>query len=80
MMASWQLQEAKQRLSEVLRKTVTEGPQTVTRHGEAIAVIIDISEYRRLTGDDLKTFLRSAPHADLDIDREPSPMRDVDLR
>lgn len=79
-MASWQLQEAKQRLSEVLRKTVTEGPQTVTRHGEAIAVIVDISEYRRLTGDDLKAFLRSGPHADLDIERDASQMRDIELR
>jgi len=79
-MASWQLQEAKQRLSEVLRKTATEGPQTVTRHGEAIAVIVDIAEYRRLTGDDLKAFLRSGPHADLDIARDSTPMRDVELR
>jgi len=78
-MASWQLQEAKQRLSEVLRKTVTEGPQTVTRHGEPIAVIIDFAEYRRLTGDDLKAFLRSGPHADLPVDREPSPMRGIEL-
>ena len=76
-MASWQLQEAKQRLSEVLRRTTTEGPQTVTRHGEAVAVIVDISDYRRLTGDDLKTFLRSGPQADLDVARDPSPMRDV---
>lgn len=79
-MASWQVQEAKQRFSELLRKTLDEGPQTVTRHGEPIAVVVDFSEYRRITGDDLKAFLRAGPQADLEIDRDRSPMRDVALR
>lgn len=46
----WQVQEAKQAFSEVLRAVERTGPQTITRHGEEIAVIIDIAEYRRLTG------------------------------
>lgn len=45
----WQVQEAKQRFSEVLRAVETEGPQTITRHGEEVAVILGIAEYRRLT-------------------------------
>ncbi|MGH3863071.1 type II toxin-antitoxin system Phd/YefM family antitoxin [Actinokineospora sp.] len=48
--AHWQVQEAKQRFSEVLRAVAREGPQTITKHGEDIAVVIDISEYRRLSG------------------------------
>jgi len=47
--AHWQVQEAKQRFSEYLRAVRHEGPQTVTKHGEEIAVTIDINEYRRLT-------------------------------
>lgn len=47
---SWQVQEAKQRFSEVLRAVESVGPQTITRHGEEIAVIIDMAEYRRLAG------------------------------
>jgi prevent-host-death family protein len=47
---SWQVQEAKQRFSEVLRAVEREGPQTITRHGEDVAVVVDIAEYRRLTG------------------------------
>ena len=46
---SWQVQEAKQRFSEVLRAVQWHGPQTITRHGTEIAVVIDIDEYRRLT-------------------------------
>ena len=46
----WQVQQAKQRFSEVLRAAETDGPQIVTRHGEEIAVVMDIGRYRELTG------------------------------
>jgi prevent-host-death family protein len=45
----WQIQEAKQRFSEVIRAVEREGPQVISRHGEEVAVIVDIAEYRRLT-------------------------------
>ena len=45
----WQIQEAKQRFSEMIRAVISEGPQVITRHGEDVAVVIDIGEYRRLT-------------------------------
>jgi prevent-host-death family protein len=48
--AHWQVQEAKQRFSEVLRAVAKEGPQIITRHGEEFAAIINIEEFRRLTG------------------------------
>ncbi len=38
----WQVQEATQRFSEVLRAVRDDGPQTITRHGEEVAVVIDI--------------------------------------
>ena len=47
---SWQVQEAKQRFSEVLRAVESEGPQTITRHGREIAVVVEIQEYRGLAG------------------------------
>jgi len=77
----WQLQEAKQRFSEVIRSAATDGPQFVTRHGEEVAVIIDIAEYRRLRGggQDFKTFLQSAPDIELDIDRSAAPARLIDF-
>lgn len=63
---SWQVQEAKQRFSEVLRAVQNDGPQTITRHGEDVAVVIDIAEYHRLTGprNDLKEVLLGPPYVD----------------
>jgi prevent-host-death family protein len=45
----WQIQDAKQRFSEMIRAVTNEGPQVITRHGEDVAVVVDIGEYRRLT-------------------------------
>lgn len=79
----WQLQEAKQRFSELIRSVEADGPQFVTRHGEEVAVVIDIVEYRRLKGDrtdDFKDFLLSAPQLDeLEIHRSSEPTRDIDF-
>ena len=46
----WQVQEAKQRFSEVFRRAKSDGPQVVTKHGRDIAVVVDIDEYLRLGG------------------------------
>jgi prevent-host-death family protein len=66
----WQVQEAKQRFSEVLRRAHDKGPQIITRHGEDVAIVIDMDEYRKVRGTDrdFMEFLRSAPFPD-DFDR-----------
>jgi prevent-host-death family protein len=81
-MGTWQVQEAKQRFSEVLRKAHDEGPQIVTRHGDDVAVVLDMAEYRRLRGDepDFKEFLLSGPDlSELDLVRSKDLPREVDL-
>ena len=59
----WQVQEAKQRFSELLRRVESDGPQYVTKHGKDVAVVIPIDEYRRLTGHTMnfKEYLESIP-------------------
>lgn len=77
----WQVQDAKQRFSELIRTAHADGPQVVTRHGEEIAVVIDIAEYRRLKGEtaEFKDYLRSGPwFDDLDLDRTVERPRDID--
>jgi prevent-host-death family protein len=78
----WQVQEAKQRFSEVLRAAEGE-PQIVTRHGEEVAVVIDIAEFRRLHGETVgfMEYLMSGPLLDFDLDlgRRNEPPRDIDL-
>ncbi len=79
---SWQVQEAKQRFSELIRAAHADGPQVVTRHGEEIAVVVDIADYRRLSGEtiEFKDYLRSGPSfEDLDLSRSSELPRDIDL-
>jgi prevent-host-death family protein len=45
---TWQVQEAKADLSALIRAVEEEGPQTITRHGRTVAVVLSVSEYQRL--------------------------------
>ncbi len=79
----WQLQEAKNRFSEVVKKALTEGPQTVTRHGEEIVVVLSKAEYNRLkkSQGSLVDFFRQSPlvGVELDLERDQSLPRDIHL-
>ena len=60
----WQLQQAKQQFSEVVRRALEDGPQVVTRHGREAVVVVSAAEFktpRRGLAKDFKRFLRSAP-------------------
>jgi prevent-host-death family protein len=79
----WQLQEAKNRFSELVNRAIEEGPQTVTRHGEEIVVVLSKAEYNRLlkSQTSLLEFFRQSPLVgiELDLERDPSLPRAVDL-
>jgi prevent-host-death family protein len=85
-MAKWQVQDAKARLSELIEKARTEGPQTITRHGNDAAVVISMEEYRRLGGESagrekktlVEFLLTEGPVLpdDFNIDRNPDTGRD----
>jgi prevent-host-death family protein len=86
----WQIQDAKQRFSEMIRAVASEGPQVITRHGEDVAVVVDIGEYRRLTRPavDLAGILLSGPRldegaavvfAEIEAERKTDFGRTVDL-
>ncbi|MDF1761187.1 MAG: type II toxin-antitoxin system Phd/YefM family antitoxin [Coxiellaceae bacterium] len=82
-MQQWQLQEAKAKLSDLINKALTQGPQNITVRGESKAVVISIDEYEKLTKNK-KTFLqlmRQSPLVgiDLDVARDKSITRDTDL-
>lgn len=79
---SWQLQEAKQRFSELVRATLDDGPQVVTRHGEEVVVVIPARKYRRSQEEepDFVEFLLNGPDiSQLDLSRPRAYPRDVDL-
>jgi prevent-host-death family protein len=79
----WQVQEAKQRFSELIRQTLAEGPQVVTRHGQEVVVVVSAEEYRRTHPNDrpdFKEFLMSGPSFDdLDLSRPRELPREVDF-
>jgi prevent-host-death family protein len=83
-MQTWQMQAAKARLSEVVKKAVAEGPQAITLHGHAVAVMLSRAEFDRLagTGESLTAFLRRSPLYGLEelrLERDKSPAREAAL-
>jgi antitoxin Phd len=83
-MGSWQLQEAKARLSEVVKKAVKEGPQEITVHGEPSAVVISSREYARLKHPkgSFVRFMHGSPFYGLELDlrRDQTLARDAEVR
>ena len=47
-MKIWPVQDAKSRFSELLDACVSQGPQIVTRRGAQTAVLVPISEWKRM--------------------------------
>jgi prevent-host-death family protein len=81
-LTNWQVQDAKTRLSEVIERARTEGPQTITRHGAERAVVLSIEDYRALAAlkPDFKAYLLGGPKVDdFSIDRDPDTGRAVEL-
>lgn len=74
----WQLQEAKNRLSEVINLALTTGPQLITRRGEKTAVLLSYSEYEKLckAGGRLSVFFHESPLAGVEVNRDHSEPRE----
>ena len=83
-MRAWQIQEAKARLSEVVKDAEREGPQELTLHGRSEAVVVSKAEYDRLagTGESLVAFMRRSPlygQDDIEFERDKGLTREVEL-
>lgn len=83
-MHSWQIQEAKAKLSEVIKCAESEGPQGITLHGQPVAVVMTRSLYDQLTGNTLSfvEFMRQSPLfglEDISLDRDHSLTREVSI-
>jgi len=74
----WLLQDAKARLSELVRLAKSEGPQHVTIHGGEEVVVVSAEEFRRLkggaTGAALIAAMQACPERDIDLVPAGSPM------
>ena len=76
----WQLQDAKNKFSEVVEEALKKGPQIITRRGVETVVVLSLAEYRKAILDDKKMsdFFRESPLAktDLDLARDKSNARE----
>lgn len=84
--ATWQLQTAKARFSELFRLALSQGPQWVTRHGKESVVVVPAEQFRQLTARSrqprsLVKFFAESPlaRALLQLERQRDYGRAVDL-
>jgi prevent-host-death family protein len=83
-MQAWQVQDAKNRLSQVLRDAAQHGPQVITSHGREAAYVLSPEDYHSLTRANAATlveFFRSSPLVGLELDtvRPEEPAEVLDL-
>ena len=83
-MQTWQMQTAKARFSEVVKQAADAGPQEITVHGRAVAVVISRELFDRLSGNQasLVEFMRQSPLYEADdvvFERDRSLAREVDF-
>lgn len=86
-MNRWTLQDAKNRLSALVREARARGPQRITLHGVDAVVVLAMDDYDRLTGGTMNLIeaLRRSPLAaalasgELVIDRDADSGRDIPL-
>jgi len=80
---SWQLQNAKNKFSNLVDKAQHNGPQIVTKHGKDVVVVLSIDEYKKLIKPkiNLLKFFQNAPLSkiNLDIKRNKDLPRDIEL-
>jgi prevent-host-death family protein len=80
---TWALTQAKARLSEVIDRTLTDGPQTITRRGQNTVVVVSTEEWHRKTkrkGNLAEFFATSPlPGAELKIKRSKDRPREIEL-
>jgi prevent-host-death family protein len=74
----WQMQDAKNKLSEVIARALRQGPQLITRHGEKTVVVVAYAEFEKLRKSQgkLSEFFRASPLAGVDLSRDKSLPRD----
>ena len=48
MMRTWQLQEAKNKFSEVVAEAVNKGPQLITKRGTEAVIVVSYEEFQKL--------------------------------
>ena len=75
------LRDAKSSLSAVIEAAERGEATTITKHGRPAAVVVPVEQAKRLYPTDRPSFaalFMGIPHP-VEIERDPSPLRDADL-
>jgi antitoxin Phd len=82
-MKTWQLQEAKAKLSGIINKVAEESAQYISVRGKPVAVIMSIKEYENLSSkkESFVDFMHNSPLAGLELklDRNKTRTRKINL-
>ncbi len=82
-MQTWQMQEAKAKFSELVKRAEVEGPQDITLHGRSVAVLVSRAAFERMSGQQMSMleFMQASPLAGLDdelvFERDVSTLREI---
>lgn len=80
---SWTLAQAKDQLSEVVRRAIDDGPQTISVRGRETAVLLSKMQFEQLLSPDapanLKDLLLAMNLDGVDLSRDPTPTRDLEF-
>lgn len=80
---TWQLQEAKNKFSQLVEKAQHEGPQFVTKHGKESVVVLSVEAYKKILtpNSNLFQFIQTSPLSEtkITIERDKSLGRDIEL-
>jgi len=80
MKGTWQLQEAKNKLSQVVDEAISDGPQIITRRGIEVVIVIAYEQFKKMAASEekLSDFFKKSPLAgeELDLSRDRSVVRD----
>ncbi len=80
----WQLQEAKNKFSQVFNEALKHGAQIITRNGKEKVLLIALQDYKKIINqknNKLSSFFRGSPlvNAKLDLSRSKDSTREISL-
>ncbi len=83
-MKKWQFQEAKAKLSAVIKEAVSDGPQQITVRGKTTVIVLSAQQYSDLTSprSSFIEFLQRSPLHGLNtslLERDKSLCRNIEL-
>ena len=78
---NWQLQEAKNKFSQVVKEAIENGPQEITRHGKKTVVLISLKDYQKMKHKkgSLVDFFRNSPLSGIQFERSKDLPRNIRL-